>query len=265
MSSLNFAAGGFFCGTVRHSRNVPRRHQFQYNLFMVFVDLAHLDQFAPHSRWGWSQSWPSIAWFRRADHLGDAHRPLVDCVKELVRSETGKLIDGPIRLLTNFRYWGFEMNPISLYYCFDRTDRLTAVVAEVTNTPWGEQHCYVLNIESTAPTRDQPINVDKDLHVSPFFSMNYQYQFSLNSPGETLVVGIQMQDVSQVCPTPVFLADLCLRWKPDSKWTRFCLLVQFPWMTAKVFAAIYREAARLWWKGVPYVPHPARQTVGPAQ
>ena len=48
-------------------------------------------------------------------------------------------------LLTNLRTLGHCFNPVSFYYCFDDAENLEAVVAEVTNTPWGERHAYVLD------------------------------------------------------------------------------------------------------------------------
>ncbi len=54
-----------------------------------------------------------------------------------------------MRLLTNLRSLGRCFNPVSFYYCFgnsgdDSGERLLAVLAEVTNTPWGERHAYVI-------------------------------------------------------------------------------------------------------------------------
>ena len=39
---------------------------------------------------------------------------------------------------------------VAFYYSFDREERLDAVVAEVTNTPWGERRAYVLRPEGEA-------------------------------------------------------------------------------------------------------------------
>ena len=64
---------------------------------------------------------------------------------DLLEARTGRRPDGPVRLLTQLRHWGIAFNPVSFYYCFEPGgERVEAVVAEVTNTPWGERHTYVL-------------------------------------------------------------------------------------------------------------------------
>ena len=74
-----------------------------------------------------------------------AEQPLKTSVQQLVREHTGKTPDGPIRLLTHLSYFGYCQNPVSFYYCFSADgETLETVVAEVTNTPWGERRCYVL-------------------------------------------------------------------------------------------------------------------------
>src|SRR5579872_4218964 len=140
----------FYEGTLRHQRSAPIQHSFEYRLFLVYVDLAELsDLFGAHGLW--STRWPAVARFRRADHMGAPDQPVEEAVRTLVQTRLGWRPTGPIRLLTNFRYLGFEMNPLSLYYCFSQDGRrIDVVVAEVNNTPWGEQHCYVLDFRTMA-------------------------------------------------------------------------------------------------------------------
>ena len=59
-----------------------------------------------------------------------------------------------MRLLTNLRYLGRGFNPVSFYYCYDRgRESVEAVIAEVTNIPWGERHAYVVERSGPGPIR----------------------------------------------------------------------------------------------------------------
>ena len=167
-------APGLYVGTVRHRRFAPRAHAFRYPLCMAFVDVDDPDA-AFAGRWLWSARRPALAWFRREDHfhLGDPAEPLGDCVRRQVERETGRRPDGAIRLLTQLRWFGHCFNPISLYYCYGAGGGLVALLAEVTNLPWGERHCYVLDLHDQPPAARVPFA--KRLHVSPFLPMALDY------------------------------------------------------------------------------------------
>ena len=138
------AASAIYEGTVRHRRRRPRLHAFTYRVFLMYLDLDDLDDVF-QGRWLWSTQRPALARFRREDHVGDPSVPLDEAVRDLVAARTGHRPAGPVRLLTHLRYFGYVMNPVSFYYCFAADGAgLEAIVAEVNNTPWGEQHCYVL-------------------------------------------------------------------------------------------------------------------------
>lgn len=151
-------------GWVRHRRFAPRAHAFRYRLFMAYLDLTELDRVF-RGRWFWSTRRPALAWFRRADYLGDPSVPLDQAVRDCVERNTGVRPRGPIRLLTHLRYFGYVFNPVSFYYCFDTADtRVETIVAEITNTPWGERHAYVLSARGEQPLR---FRFGKAFHVSP--------------------------------------------------------------------------------------------------
>ena len=270
-------------GMVTHRRLRPFEHAFSYRMFCVYLDLAELDRVF-RGRWCWSSSRPAPAWFRRDDHFGDPGEPLDECVRELVQRQTGRRPMGPIRLLTHLRYFGYVINPISLYYCYDETGTtVEACVAEVTNTPWGERHCYVLPnpIRETSgetsrtfspgppgravPSLDDRLDTPdlwspKELHVSPFLSMEMRYRWRLTAPGERLAVGIENYDADG----RAFSAGMQLERRSLTTWQLSRALLRYPCMTAQVAAGIYWQAARLWWKGARFHPHPRRRTASGA-
>jgi DUF1365 family protein len=240
-----------YVGQVRHRRFAPVPHAFSYRLFMLYLDLAELPALFER-RWLWSARRPNLAWFRRADHLGDAQLPLDTAVRDLIEGECGRRPRGPIRLLTHLRYFGYGFNPVSFYFCFNaQDDAIEHIVAEVNNTPWNQQHCYVLD------SRGEPAGarrhwLDKAFHVSPFMDMEIRYDWRFSHPGRRLAVHMQNHRGTE----RLFDATLSLRRRPIHAGSLAGVLLRFPLMTARVTAGIYYQALRLWLKGTPFFPHP---------
>lgn len=242
-----------YTGWVRHRRHAPTAHTFRYRLFMVYLDLAELEQvFSLHPLW--RLEGPAAVSFRRADYLGDQERPLAEEVRDRVAAALGRRPGGAVCLLSHLRTWGVCFNPVSFYYCFDADDRLDAVVAEVTNTPWHERHGYVLDARTGRRGRAYRFSTAKALHVSPFFPMDQRYDWQLRKPAASLVV--HMNNLQR--GDRVFDATLALRRRELDPRAMTAVLVQYPLMTVRVIAAIHWQALRLWLKRVPFHSHPAK-------
>jgi DUF1365 family protein len=255
-------------GWLRHRRFAPRAHAFRYRLFFLYLDLAELDTVF-QGRWLWSTRKSAPARFDRADHLGDPAVPLDIAVRDLVEQRSGRRPAGPIRLLTHLRYFGHCFNPVSFYYCYDAQDaRVETIVAEVNNTPWGEQHCYVLAAPvQEVPGRYQRYRSVKAMHVSPFMPMELIYDWGFSAPDHALNVHMALHhEMAERTSrdSKLFDATMQLKRAPVTGLRLAGMLARFPFMTLQVIAAIHWQALKLWVKGVPVHTHPDKLPINQA-
>ena len=75
---------------------------------MMYLDLSELDMVF-HGRLLWSTRRAAIVRFDRKDYLGNKQESLDKSVRDIVEKEKEVRPLGPIRMLTNLRYFGFAM------------------------------------------------------------------------------------------------------------------------------------------------------------
>jgi uncharacterized protein len=242
---------GIYTGTLRHRRLSPARHEFTYPLFMVFLDIDQLPKLmkvsplAGYNRWNWVS-------YHERDHFGNAAKTLRERMGRDAQQKGVAVPDGRVFLLTHLRYLGYNFNPVSFFYCYDRQDRLQTILAEVNNT-FGETQNYWLTPSVEHPAGDNKrYRFPKTFHVSPFLKLGHEYDWTFTPPSESLIT----QSVSYEDGREIFDSTLKLERREWSRSELHRALIRFPWMTAKVIAAIHWQALRLLIKRVPVVPHP---------
>ena len=240
----------FYVGKLAHVRMTPKHHRFSYPVFMPFVDVDDLSSLTDRAPL-WSAGRWGLARFVRSDFIGDYRQSVSEAVKKRIFEETAQQFDGQIFLLANWRYFGLQNNPIACYFCKGASQgALDFIVVEVTNTPWGERHSYVLETDNSKTLCQTEFK--KELHVSPFHGMQQRYRWLSTTPGESLAIRLTNLEQGE----RVFHASLTLKRLPVNRFTGLSLLVRYPFETAKVTLGIYWQAALLFLRRVPLFSHP---------
>lgn len=242
------SASCIYEGAIRHRRFGVTEHTFRHRLALTLIDLDELPGLLGGRL---VRRRPGIVRFRRTDYFGDPARPLREAIADEVERQSGVRPRGPIRLLTQLRSFGHCFNPVSFALCFDAVgERVEQVLAEVTNTPWGERHAYVIGPrEGNAPVQGES---DKALHVSPFIDMAQRYRWEVGEPGPSLRIHIENHGPA----SKTFDATLSLRRRELTPAGLRRMTVRYPAATLRTLALIYGHALALKLRGVPVQPHP---------
>jgi DUF1365 family protein len=238
-------------GVAIHRRHTAPKRSFSPRLFMTMLDVdalpESLDRFP-----GWSARRPAPIHFRNRDFLDGGDTPIGDGVRDLVEACLGRRPTGAVTLLAHLRTFGWLFNPIAVYYCGSAAGAgLDAVVLEVSNTPWGERHWYVVD----ARDGKRSTTVAKAMHVSPFLPMDVEYRITWTTPGDDLRLRIDVLRAD----THLFDARLELHRVPLDRRTAVTMPLRHWLMPLRVSLGIYREAVKLFFRRARFFPHPKRE------
>ncbi|MFD9367905.1 DUF1365 domain-containing protein [Streptomyces sp. NPDC060020] len=226
---------------VRHTRSTPVRYGLGHRTYLWLVDVDDLPDLPRILR--------PLARFDARDHFSGDAPSLRAGLDAYLASQGVHSADGRVLVLTHARVLGHVFNPLTLYWCHDRSGSLVSVVAEVHNT-YGERHCYLLRPDSRGRAE-----VAKDFYVSPFFGVEGSYRMRLPLPGDRLDLTVQLCHADGSRP---LTATVRGTHRPAGTRTLLAALLRNPWPTAGVSLGIRRHGIRLYLKGLPIQPRPAR-------
>ena len=235
-------ASALYVGRVIHERMHGIRHRLAYRVYMLLLDLDHIENRRPgllgRGRFG------LLSW-RAGDHGDRSGRPLRVQVEGHLAEAGIDIAGGPIRLLTMPRILGYGFNPLSVFFCHHPDGTLAAILYEVTNT-FHERHSYLI----ATPSADGPVrqSADKAFFVSPLMDMDLTYDFTVRPPGEAVGVTIAVRRGQM----PILTASFAGERRPLTSGALVRAFVTHPLLTWKVMWGIHWEAAVSMIKGAKY-------------
>jgi DUF1365 family protein len=241
-----------------HNRLQPKQHRFNYNVFMFYIDLDEVEMLRK-KLWMFSKNKFNFFSLRDSEHLQlpienpDKTKSIKEQISRYLSENGLEINDGKIMLLTNLNVLGYNFNPVSFYYCFDKNNLPLCVVAEIGNT-FGEMKPFLLGKEQLVD-RKFYLNTKKYFYVSPFIDHDTNFDFNLTIPDEKLNIRIDDYKneerffISTLTGTQKSLNNLNLLWYS----------IRFPFITLKIITLIHLNAIKLWMKKIPYHKKSANQ------
>ena len=228
-------------GKVIHRRFKPKEHYFKYNVFSLLIDIDELEIIVNKIKIFSYNKFNIISFFDKDHGPRDGSSVKEWVIKNLkdVGIENNKI---QIKLLCYPRIFGYVFNPLSVFFIYDESSRLIAILYEVKNT-FGEQHTYVFK------TEDEKVIINdcsKKFHVSPFIEMQCHYYFRVLKPSDKMSVIIDQKDKDG----KLLYASQDGKASELNEKNLLTSYISHPLMTFKIIAAIHYEALKLWFKGI---------------
>ena len=225
----------------------------------MLFDLSELDRMASRFRWfGYNR--PALISFFDRDHGPRDSTALRDWAQAKLAAAGLCFELGRVEILCMPRVLNHVFNPLSVWFCRDVADQLSALIYEVNNT-FGETHAYVLPVDD--PDADLIVQTcEKVFYVSPLMDMALSYEFRVRPAGDRASVAIIVRDGAREVLTAAFAGDRM----EISDAALFGAWLSHPLLSLKVLVGIHWEALRTMIKGIGFRanPHKLRE-LAPSQ
>ena len=231
-----------FEGRVFHERLKPFNHKFVYNLFFLRFPISKLkdleNRFLSFDKF-------NLFSFHTKDYLDGSDRSLEEKIREVFLKEDLD-VSGEIYLQTLPRLLGYGFNPVSFWFAYDKEKKLMAIMSEVNNT-FGDRHYYLLQNFSEY----KKITTKKVFHVSPFFDIKGDYQFSFNP--KSVTINYLDNEAGNTFFTSTFVEDSSREYNAKNLLKIF---FKYPFMSFMVMVRIHWQALRLFLKKAQFYKRP---------
>ena len=249
-------------GSVRHRRHEPAAHAFRYRLALLYLDLDEMDTvFARTLVLVAGQALGARALAPRGSLRRSATATSRECIRELVRERAGIDADGPVRLLTHPRHFGYGFNPGQLLLLLRcrRSPPLGRSSPRSTTRRGASATATCCRSRPTAARRTSCTSSSARTSTS-----RRSCPWTWSTTGASRVRTTRSPCTWRTGATAARCSTRHSRCaaQPITGTALAASLARHPLVTFKVTAAIYWQALRLWLKRTPLFTHPDKTGAG---
>lgn len=247
---MNFDSS-LYLARVMHDRLSPKKHRFGYRIFMFYVDLDEINSLAK-KYWFISHNRFNFFSFRDKEHLQlpienpDTSKSTKEHIVDFITNQGVQYDGGKIMLLTNFNVLGYNFNPVSFYFVFDKAEKPVCSVVEVGNT-FLEMKPYFIGTKNLKENTFH-LNTTKYFYVSPFIDHDTQFDFNVTIPNDQLAIGIDDYKDGE----RFFISTLIGDKRNLTNGRLIAYAFRFPFITIRIIVLIHWHAIKLWLKKLPF-------------
>jgi DUF1365 family protein len=240
-----------FNAKVMHKRFFPKVNEFSYGVYYLALQLKQL--YERPDEINVSINKYSYLSFYEKDHGDKSGNNLEEWIRSILKEHKINDVTNDIQLICMPRVFGYVFNPVSFWLCFDKKQKLIAVLCEVNNT-FGESHSYICyNKDLSEIKSGDNISAQKLFHVSPFLKRDghYKFRFSLTENNLGIWIDFYNKDDKKQLVT-----SLTGQLSPLTKENLRQSFIRHPLVTFKTILLIHWQAIKIIAKGIKYIPKP---------